>query len=331
MNEGINVPRMREPWRLMRSGARLAGLVVFASIMALLAHGQSEFSIDLKKSFAPEYPCSFFTNGIHFFGEDELLIGSSSVKKNCYRGRDQASLNLLTLDGRVLARKKYLSTYTGMVAQAGRVVFVTTEGLEVDDQSLHPIQTLQLPEPRRFMMLELHQQDNLTVRQGLNRAFLYGGMPLKLLGEENLLIEKYRHTYFEFSNGESIVLKKNALSLHRQGEADREIANLDWVLPSCKANGCIDFLTHETGRFMHVSTGKKRRVLIFSHGSRFLVTEDGGLFPFFRLEVFDVESGKSIYRKEYITLTGWRSAAISPDGDRLAMTDGQSVIIKNLP
>jgi len=79
-----------------------------------------------------------------------------------------------------------------------------------------------------------------------------------------------------------------------------------------------------------VSTGKKQRVLVYSNGSKFPVTDAAGLFPYFRLQVFDVATGVELYREENIVRTGDRGAAISPDGDWLATTDGQRVVVRNL-
>jgi hypothetical protein len=81
---------------------------------------------------------------------------------------------------------------------------------------------------------------------------------------------------------------------------------------------------------MQVSTGRRRRVLIYSNGSKFPVTDAAGLFPYFRLQVFDLETGIELYREEDIVRTGDRGAAISPDGDRLATTDGQRVVVRDL-
>jgi hypothetical protein len=66
---------------------------------------------------------------------------------------------------------------------------------------------------------------------------------------------------------------------------------------------------------MQVSTGRRRRVLIYSNGSQFPVTDAAGLFPYFRLLVFDLETGVELYREEDIVRTD-PGAVISPDGDR---------------
>jgi hypothetical protein len=55
-----------------------------------------------------------------------------------------------------------------------------------------------------------------------------------------------------------------------------------------------------------------------------------GLLPYFRLQVFDFDTGTELYREEDIVRTGQRSAAISPDGDRLATTDCQRVVVRDL-
>ena len=69
------------------------------------------------------------------------------------------------------------------------------------------------------------------------------------------------------------------------------------------------------GNWHSGSTGRKRRILVYSNGSKFPITDAAGLFPYFRLQVFDFDSGAELYREEDITRTGDRSATISPDGD----------------
>jgi hypothetical protein len=70
--------------------------------------------------------------------------------------------------------------------------------------------------------------------------------------------------------------------------------------------------------------------LVYANGSKLPITDAAGLFPYFRLQVFDFDTGTELYREEYIVRTGQRSAAISPDGDRLATTDGQRVVVRDL-
>ena len=88
---------------------------------------------------------------------------------------------------------------------------------------------------------------------------------------------------------------------------------------------------YDAGTHIEVSSGSKRRVLVISNGSRFPITDAAGLFPYSRLEIFDIDSTRSIYREDHITRTADRYACISPDGDLLATTDGRTVVLRKLP
>jgi hypothetical protein len=54
------------------------------------------------------------------------------------------------------------------------------------------------------------------------------------------------------------------------------------------------------------------------------------LFPYFRIQVFDLDTGSELYREEDVIGTGHRSAAISPGGDLLATFYGHVVVIRKL-
>ncbi len=330
MNEGTE-GRWTRGLRLMKKiGTRCMILTAFASIFISIACSETRSSIDLKRALSPGYPCRNFLRPIQFFTENELLVYSSGTEGDCYRSVNQLTLNLISIEGRGLARRTWPSSDPGIVINPGRLVLATPNGLEVDDQTLTPVQALELPQHRFTGTFFIHKQGTVTVILDGRELLLYGDTPLRLLGQDDLSPAKRRWPDFEFADGQRIIRDGESLNMQTQGRADRTIANLDWVLPPCKAKGYVNCQAYDAGTTIHVSTGRKRRVLVFSNGSRFPVTDAAGLFPYFRLQVFDVDSGKQVYREEYVTRTGVRYACISPDGDRLATTDGQTIIIRSL-
>jgi hypothetical protein len=229
-------------------------------------------------------------------------------------------LNLISIDGHVIARKPWPSTDPGVVIDAGRLVLSRSVALEVDDKDLTPIQSLELP-PHRFMPMikRLDQQNAVTITMDSNN-YIYGGMPLTLLKQEKLSPRGAIKIVFSFSDGQMIVQDGESLNVQSKGHAIRKIASLEWVLPPC---GRFTYCqAYDAGFDIQVSTGGKRRILVFSNAA--------GLFPYFRLQVFDFDTGTELYREEDIVRTGDRGAAISPDGDRLATTDGQRVVVRGL-
>jgi hypothetical protein len=288
---------------------------------------RSKLTISLKQALAPATPCRTFQRPIQFFSETTLLV-LSGPPGDCYRSVNQVALNLISIDGHVLARKPYPSTDPGVVIDAGRLVLAGSAALEVDDKNLTAIQSLQLP-PHRFMPMikRLDQQNAVTITMDSNN-YIYGGMPLALLKQEKLSPRGAIKIVFSFSDGQMIVQDGESLNVQSEGHAIRKIASLEWVLPPCgRFTNCQ---AYDAGFDIQVSTGGKRRILVFSNGSKFPITDAAGLFPYFRLQVLDFETGAELYREEDIVRTGQRSAAISPDGDRLATTDGQRIVVSDL-
>jgi hypothetical protein len=232
------------------------------------------------------------------------------------------------MDGHVLARKPWPSTDPGIVIDEGRLVLARPAGLEVDDRSLNAIQSVELP-PHRFTtsMLRSELQGTVTVSiDGEN--YTYGGTPLSLLNREQSSQRGTSKRLFTFTNGQTLTQDGEVLNLVDDGGAPTKIASLHWVLPPCGRYTYCQ--AYDAQASIHVSTGKKQRVLVYSNGSKFPVTDAAGLFPYFRLQVFDLGTGAELYREANIVHTGDRGAAISPDGDWLATSDGERVVVRNL-
>jgi hypothetical protein len=288
---------------------------------------RSQYSISLKRALAPANPCRTLQRPIQFFSETTLLV-LSGLPGDCYKSVNQVALNLMSLDGHVIARKPWPSTDPGVVIDAGRLVLANPTTLEVDDKDLSSIQSVEVP-PHRFMpmILRSDQQSDVTVRIDSNN-YTYGGTPLALLRQEEPPQTGAIKKVFTFTDGQVIVRDGESLMVQSEGHAARKIASLEWVLPPCGRYTYCQ--AYDAGFDIQVSTGEKRRILVYSNGSKFPITDAAGLFPYFRLQVFDFYTGAELYREEDIVRTGQRGAAISPDGDRLVTTDGQAVVVRDL-
>jgi hypothetical protein len=247
---------------------------------------------------------------------------------DCYRSVNEIAINLISIDGHLIARKPWPSTDPGLVIDTGRLVLARSATLEVDDKDLTSIQSLDLP-PHRFMPMIVRsaQQNAVTVTMDGNK-YIYGGTPLALLKQEEPPEIGAIKRVFTFTDGQTIVRDGETLNAQSDGRAVRKIASLEWVIPPCGRYTYCQ--AYDAGVGIQVSTGEKRRILVYSNGSKFPVTDAAGLFPYFRLQVFDFDTGTELYREEDFLRTGQRSAAISPDGDRLATTDGQRVVVRDL-
>lgn len=316
---------------------RYLGVAIFVALAFIFAKigtsqtprhdpNRSRSSISLKHVLAPATPCRTFQRPIQFFSETTLLVLSGGPG-DCYRSVNQIALNLISIDGHLIARKPWPSTDPGVVIDAGRLVLATLSGLEVDDKNLTSIQSLELP-PHRFMPMipRTDQQSAVTVSIDGDK-YVYGGTPLTLLKQDPPQTGAIKRV-FTFTDGQVIVRDGESLNMQIEGHAVRKIASLEWVIPPCERYTYCQ--AYDAGADIQVSTGEKRRILVYSNGSKFPVTDAAGLFPYFRLQVFDFYTGAELYREENITRTGQRSAAISPEGDRLAATDGQRVVVRDL-
>lgn len=313
---------------------RLAAFVALALTFVRIGNSQTanntskqSSSFSLKQALAPATPCRTFQRPIQFFSDTSVLV-LSGPSGDCYRSVAQVVLNLISMDGHVIARKPWPSTDPGVVIDTERLVLAGPTALEVDGPNLTSIQSIELPAHRFYPSIQrLDQQEEATVSID-GKDYRFRGRPLELLNQPELRQSAASKIVFTFSDGQVITRSGESLNVESRGHPIKQIADLGWVLPSCgRYTYCQSY---DAGTGIQVSTGRKRRILVYSNGSKFPITDAAGLFPYFRLQVFDFDSGAELYREEDITRTGDRSAAISPDGDRLATTDGQKIVVHDL-
>src|SRR5579863_142662 len=168
-------------------------LALFSVLIAVFrinasAQGNPSSKINLYRTFRPNYACRLNTRPIQFFSETELVL-MSGPSKNCYRSVDQLELNLISIDGHILAHKRWPSTYPGVVMAPERLVLEIPNGLHVVNGNLALVETVALPRYRGAPALFLEQEDAISV-QFEGEDLIYGGTPLKLIHETEVTSSK---------------------------------------------------------------------------------------------------------------------------------------------
>ena len=198
--------------------------------------------------------------------------------------------------------------------------------MNVLDSSLREIQTVPIPSSgQSSVFLQRRSPDTLIARLPRGEEFALQGMPLKLIGR---IEHDSEHTvvYEEHGSGRTIILVGQKLLTTESANQTKVLADLSWLF------NCTTYCqAYDAGTAFSVSSQGALRAALISNGSKFPVTDAAGLFPFCRVVVVDLTSGKEIYRKQFVTKTGQRSAQISPGGDLLALSDGDEIELQPLP
>ncbi|WP_353071030.1 hypothetical protein [Tunturiibacter gelidiferens] len=307
----------------------LAGLSSFAWFSPWNAKAETpdKVSIDLHKVVGAEHACALGQRSVQFISEEELLLQAGPTEK-CYQSVSQLELIVISLDGHILARKPWPSTFSTIVLPSKRIALSNLTELQVVNDRLATIQVLPLPDQAKSLGGFLSSESTDRIRLAVaNGTLVFGGTPLLYLRfdpRSEIKPGEPRPVYAE-GDGRQLVLDGSHLSERGNEGTLRKIADLSWVIPCDKYCQAYD-----AGTAFEVVTTKERRILVISNGSRFPVTDAAGLFPYFRLAVFDLDTGAEIYREQFVTKTGERSAALSPEGDLLATFSGDSISIRKL-
>lgn len=247
-------------------------------------------------------------------------------EEECYRSVNQVEMVVLSLEGKIIARKSWPSTYPGLVFAPGRIAVVTNDEVQILDHRLALLQSLALPEGKGPPYLSVYAPGILEVRR--NGIALYGSDPLEPVNIALPSPPQDVNTIFHMADGTLLGKKGSSLIEIAPGAPPRTLADLSWAVPQClKYEYCQ---AYDAGTRYQTAVARERRLLICSSGSRFPITDAAGLFPYFRVTVFDVNNGLQVYREEDRFKTGRRGAAISPKGDLLVTYDGSTAIIHRL-
>ena len=104
--------------------------------------------------------------------------------------------------------------------------------------------------------------------------------------------------------------------LNPSGPAQK-IADLHWLAPGWNSGFRWD-----------MASGAARRILFFSHGARFAITDTSGFGYYLRVAVVDVPAGTVVFRAQYPIDS---DVAISPDGHLLAVRKKTRLVLTGLP
>lgn len=112
-----------------------------------------------------------------------------------------------------------------------------------------------------------------------------------------------------------LLTQKQQLFLLDAGGPATKIADLHWLAPGWNSGFRWDF-------------GSAQRMLFFSHGTRFPITDTSGFGYYLRVAVVDVPSGTIVFRAQYPINS---DVAISPDGHLLAVRRKTRLTLEKLP
>jgi hypothetical protein len=303
---------------------------VFAAALMLCAQygwaasGQKIASLDLHKILGGKQACPI-PGSAQFLSENELLllVGPDS---NCYRNVSELEFVVVSTNGIVLARKPEPSTFPIAVLSQSRFAVTELNHVSVFDDHLQKIQTIDLPLPDKPTSFYPRRTgtDLLAIRDARGTVYMYGSNPLLRVRDTSKDASPFFRT-FTLLDGRILKLTEKSIVETDATGHDRVVASLSWVNPCAKLCQAYD-----AGLDFSVTSGGAKRVLVTSNGSRFPVTDAAGLFPYLRLEVFEIKGGTSVFRKQFITRTGQRTSAISPDGDLILFNDGAHIELERL-
>jgi hypothetical protein len=325
---------MRTPAKSQSSLSRRRAAPSLALTLALFAVTQADAasqqvaSLKLQKILGGKQACTVGNNSVQFVSEDELLILAGPTS-DCYRSVNDLELVVVSTGGQVIARKPWPSTFPSVVLSSKRIVIADSNNILVLDDHLRTTNTVPLPSEaaRSSVSLSKEEPDTLLVRSARGEIYQYRGTPLQRVNPPTSTKRGNVSVIYSSEDGGTVAYNANTRQLIETAPngTSRVLVDLTWVI------GCDKFCQeYDAGTAWSVASQGKKRVLVVSNGSRFPITDAAGLFPYFHLAVIDLKNGAEVYRKQYITKTSKRAAQISPDGDLIALSDGDYIEIDRL-
>ena len=274
-------------------------------------------SLDLGKVLKGKRLCIVGNGSVQFLNENELvlLVGPDA---DCYRTVQALELITLRMDGHVLARKPWPSTFPFVVLSGGRFAVSGIGEFTVLDHAFQEVQIVSFPVAEgSSIFLQKEGSDSLLARLPHGGDFTYSGAPLVQTKQHET--KQDDRLIYERETGEAIVARGDHLFVVPSNGKDLHLADLTWL------HDCNKLCQTWSGGTNWAVSENGKRAVFTSAGTRFPVTDASGLFPFWRVLVIDLSTGKEIYRKEFGTKTSRRSAQLSPKGDLLLLSDGDEL------
>lgn len=306
----------------MLAGMAPLGLLVAAAalLFAPCCLAAQTTAIDLHSALGSASACAV-SSGIQFLTENELIV-LAGPNPNCY-AVDGLEVVAISLDGRVMARRPWNSSEMGIVLRPGRLVVPEPGGVTILDDSLRPVQTLRFGNRKKTPEVAATDTGTLTLTVG-RQSRSYFGTPLKEIETPREGPKLDPAQIISAGDGSwQLSYSGNSLVATPRGGQPRVIADLSWVNPICENR---ELCKTDALHFQAV-LGRKKRVMVTSLGTKVPVTLSFGLVSYFRAEVFDLDTGDEVYREEDFFRPKQRIAGLSPEGDRLVISDGTSAYL----
>lgn len=305
----------------------LVSALALVTWMPANAIAQQISILNLRKVLGGKQACVAGNRSVQFISEDELLI-LAGPGPHCYKSVNDLYLIVISTRGQVIARKQWHSTLPAVVLSSKRIVIADSNNIYTLDDHLKTINTISLPPGLGHFNAFLSRKDPDTLLVTYPReTYEYHGTPLDLVGSATSTHRSDVSVIYSSEDGRVVTYHSDTRQLIETGPngVPRVLADLTWVI------GCDKFCqAYDAGFAWSVASQRTKRVLFVSSGSKLPVTDAAGLFPYFHLAVIDLQNGAEIYRKQCLTKTSMRSAQISPDGDFIVMSDGESISIEKL-
>jgi hypothetical protein len=210
-----------------------------------------------------------------------------------------------------------------------RLVAAVPGGAEVLDTNLKTIQVLRAGRKSALPAITATDTGILSLSSNGHDTF-YGGTPLREIPAAPAIPGAAGEQIVSTLDGSWRLLREgNALIEARLGAQPRTFADLSWVIPPCGEQGRCQ--ADDTATRYQTVLGKRNRVLVESTGTHVPIQGSFGLLPYFRVQVFDLDTGAEVYREEDEFRAREREAVLSPDGDIVVVSDGYSAVVHRLP
>ena len=314
---------------MARSIYHRAAPVLLALMSGLIANAQqalpSPTKLSTTKITGGKRICPSGGNTLQFVDENRLLV-LVGPPPTCWKSLTELELVVLSIKGTVLAHKPWPSTFSTAVLDSEQIAVGEVGAVRILDSNLQDVQAVPVPAGAKFPV-SVRKQWPDTLLAGVSRGqeFALRGTPLKLVGPVKSGLDQTL-IYSADDGSRTVALVGQKLVATNAEHNTAVLADLSWLF------NCTTYCqSYDAGTGFSVSSHGALRAAFISNGSKFPVTDAAGLFPFCRIVVIDLTSGKEIYRKQFITKTGQRSAQISPSGDLLAMSDGDEIELQPLP
>lgn len=343
----LRVAARCEP-KLMRYGIAIFGFLAFAFALAAQKPNITEHVIDLKAIGYPESPCdymfqvnSYAKTHVEFLDSERLLVSfpahtSACDEKHGYPlNQFPRAFRSVVMDttGKVLHSLEWNSEENVQAGPGGHILLLTGKDIRILDADFSFLQNIQgiRPLPIRAPAMDPSRR-GFVLQYGypIYRVAYFEGNPARQTQEaedcDRVVVVDGGFVCLDDSEPQGFAphVSKDPSQLtlrmiHSIATREAtEIPDKHWLLPGWPA-------WHS--RFAMSPSASAQRVLYFSTGCLFPISDTNGFGYYFRVAVVDFEENRTIFRKQYDIGS---DVAISPDGKWLAVREKTRLTIHKL-